>query len=197
MTNQKLLISTVYKRKFIRILPIKYPKQLKPFHLGLKIKNIGNKASSGGTIKSLELHSSEGDSIYDVFHEELSFKKLNPNEEEIVWWPEPFTTVLSGKCWIECRVVPDSKEVKFSTYQDPPHSIKPIAYSKTNHWGDGLVVISRIEAQQSRTNTLMFLLTLLMFLDGVWGLDFIVKKSLMNCAAVFNWLGRLLTSIAN
>lgn len=196
--TQKLLISPVYKRRSFNFIPLKYPIQLKPFYFGLKIKNINNISTSPGILKNLILSPGEGTFINDKFYEELSFNKLNPNEEVVMWWPEPLTTVQKGQTWIACNIIPNESNITFITFQSAPHCTNPIPSEQNNNvWGNAMFITGKIESQQNLTNFLMFLLTLLVFFDGVWGLDVLIKSLLTELGKFFSFISLFLTKLGS
>ncbi|MCK4905281.1 hypothetical protein KAS42_03450 [bacterium] len=166
--------------------------QSQSFKFGLKIKNIDKKNTPKGKIKRMLLRSAEGCEIYHPIDEEFSFPELNPGQEIILWWPNPLTIILKGQAWVGCTVEPENRETtKFITYQFDGNCNKESPYARPNEWGFGIFIRGELEQQQATTNFLIFLLTLLVFLDGVWGLNAIFKQIFK----VFGWLFSLIGSL--
>lgn len=188
----KLLIEFIFKNLK------KFPQkgtcliQNKPFKFGLRIKNIDDKTTPEATIKNLTLISAENGQIEYDKQEKFTVNKLNPENETHLWWPEATTSIIKGQAWIKCDVIPTEKEIIFRTYQLDKGSKKPQLYTRENHWGQDVLIRGELEQQQARTNILIVILTLLVFFEGVWGLDKIVKTILNIIGWLFLKLGTLL-----
>lgn len=181
----KLLIEFVCEKKSKIFKSKRCLVQNQPFKYGLRLKNIDSKNIPSGKIKNLSLSSGEGGIIKHSACEEFSFPELNPGQEIILWWPYPLTTIIKGQAWVSCVVEPkDADQVRYKTFQFDRSCDKENPYVTSNTWGDGLSIRGELEQQQSRTNFLMFVLTLLVFLDGVWGLGTIFKEIFK----IFGWL---------
>ncbi len=192
----KVLVEFIYKRRFFNIPTLKHPIQLKPFVYGLSIKNIDDKATPSGIIQNFLFRSAEGGEITEGPFEQFAFGGLNPGEKTILWWPEPIATVLEGQIWVQCYLKPDIENTIFITYQCDHHSKKPVKHNNNrNQWGTAIFIKRKLEDEQNWTNRLMFFLTLLIFLDGVWGLDTIFKGSWDIFVNGLRALGNILISI--
>ena len=196
-TEHKLLIEFVYQKHRRLLKKTKYFVQNNPFEFGLRVKNIDDKSSPKGKVQKLSLRSGEGGTITYPVEEELFFRELNPGEEVTLWWPDPITVIIKGQTWVSCIVKPEEEKKKttFVTFQYDLNSKKESRYEKTNSWGDGLVIRGELEQQQAKTNFLIFILTMLVFLNGVWGLD-IIFKSIFSCLGdVFSAIGMIFTKL--
>lgn len=181
----KLQISFEYKRQQFKSIPLRHPIQLKSFYGGLKIRNISESPSPAGTIKKLSLQPAEGATINHTLNEEIAFPKLNPKEEKVVWFSEVIQTVQKGQTWVECDIAPDDSSNRYITYQVTSPNNDPSPHNNNkNKWGDAFVIVGKLENQQKWTNFLILILTLLVFLEGVWGLDEIVL-GLIDCIGYF------------
>jgi len=175
-TEYKLLIEFVYQKKSRLWRRTKYLVQNRPFKFGLRIKNIDSKPTPKGKIKNMTLESAEGGGISHRMAEEFAIQELNPGQEITLWWPNFLTTPIRGQSWVGCDVEPDdTQKTRFTTYQFDPVCDTKEKHSTRNSWGYALTVRGELEQQQARSNFLVFVLTLLVFLDGVFGLDEIVK----------------------
>jgi hypothetical protein len=195
-TINKLLIEFIFKKPKIHILKSKYCIQNKPYRFGLKIKNIDEKYSSEALVKNLFLSSGEGGTLIQDHTEEFCIPKLNPSEEIKIWWPNPTVTIIKGSVWIQCKITPKESNVIVKTYQVDRCTNKPQNYRIPNSWGDAIVIRGELEEKQSKTNFLLLILTILMFLDGVWGLDVLYKITVINIGWFFSTFGNWLSQIA-
>ncbi|SRR3989339_962924 len=188
-TEYKLLIEFVCKRSRRFLSKATHLVQNKPFKFGFRVKNIDNTNSPPGKIKEVHFISTIS-KIQTKIDEEFSFPGLNPNEETVLWWGDPLTIVFKGEVWIECGVEPeDRKKTTFVTFQYDQNCIKQLPYKERNHWGDASFIHGELEQQQAKTNILMFILTVSVFLDGVLGLDTIFK-------AILSWFRWFLLQFA-
>lgn len=198
LTEYKIMINFVFEKKRSFFKGMKYIVQNKPFRFGLKIKNIDDKSSPKGKIKHLSIRSGEGGTIYHESKEEFCIPELNPGQEIILWWPEPMRTIIKGQTAISCSVIPDKSDLeKFITYQYNAVSKKEDLYGIPNHWLGALSIRGELEQQQSMTNFLIFILTLLVFLDGVWGLNIIFKTIFKIFGWLLNIIGFILTKLGS
>jgi hypothetical protein len=191
-TEYKIRIEFYYKknRKFFN--GLNYIIQNTPFKFGLKITNIDNKSCPKGNLKNLSFKSAVGGTISHTDTVEMSFPELNPGQEIDIIWPDPQRIILKDQIWIECLVEPESTSTtKFITHQYDKVCKKDMPVRASNFWGNGLSVRGELEQQQAKTNFLMFVLTLLVFLDGVWGLD----KTFKKIFEIFGWFFSFISSI--
>jgi hypothetical protein len=66
-----------------------------------------------------------------------------------------------------------------------------------NSWGDAISIRGDMEHQQAITNRLVLILTLLVFLEGVWGLKVIIKFIFKNLADLLLFIGELIKQISS
>lgn len=192
----KLLIDLIFERKRRFFRSVRYLVQNQPFKFGLRIKNIDRQNTPKGKIKAFTLRSGERGSIEQDWDEEFTLAELNPGEEVKLWWPNSSTPIIQGQSWVECVVEPeDKKSTKFITYQFDRNCNKESRYKEENQWGQALFIRGELEHQQARTNNFMFLLTLLVFLDGVLGLDIILKRIFGIFGWLFSQIGLLFTRV--
>ena len=198
MYDQKVLITPIFRRRKFSYFSLEYPVQLQPFIIGLQIENISDKTVCSGTISNLKISSGEGATIYHSLNEKMGFGKLNPGETNTLWWPNSISTVQKGQTWISCDVTPDTDEKQFKTFQKTKYEEKPEECpGGFNHWGDAIFISSKAESNQKITNILMLILTLLIFFDGVWGLDNIAKTALNISSQVLVQFSSLMLFIAD
>lgn len=193
--ESKLLIELIFKNPKSFFGKAKYWIQNKPYKFGLKIKNIDEKNSSECTIINLALLPGEGGNITQNITEQFSVSTLNPGQEIDLWWPDPLAAVIKGSSWIQCDVIAKDQANIIRTYQSDKHSTKPQIYKLPNQWGDALLIRGEMEEEQRKTNFLLLVLTILMFLQGVWGLDKIVKIILDIVGSLFYFIGSLLLKL--
>lgn len=176
-TEYKIQIEFIFEKNLKLFKKAKHVIQNKPYKYGLRIKNIDTKNSPKARVYNFNVRPSDsGMKIENFAHEEFSLKELNPGEEIELWWPDLLTTVFQGGAWVSCDVEPiDLTASKFATYQYDIHCKKEFKNREHNQWGDGFIIRGQLEQQQALTNILMFVLTLLVFFDGVWGLGNIFK----------------------
>lgn len=197
-TEYKLRIQLVYlkNRKIFNRLP--HVIQNSPFKIGLRIKNIDQKSSPRGRLKNLSINSAAGGTIVNTDTTELSFQELNPDQETIIMWPDPQRVIMKDQVWIDCVVEPENTTTsKFITHQYDEACKKDDPYRATNFWGNALLIRGELEQAQAKTNFLIFILTLLVFLDGIWGLNKIFKKIFEIFGWFFSFIGMIFTNLSH
>ncbi len=187
--EHKILIEFISKgtRKISR--KVKYWIQNKPYQFGLKITNIDDKGSPEFRIRNLCLLSGEGSPITQENEEEFSVPLLNPGQEIDLWWPEPMAPAIKGASWIQCQIIANDTTKTIITHQINEYSKKPQEYRIPNRWGDALAIRGEMEEEQYKTNRLLLILTILMFLDGIWGLEVIFKIIIEGLSSFFSTIG--------
>jgi hypothetical protein len=128
--------------------------------------------------------------------EEFTVPALNPGQEIDLWWPDPMTPAIRGSGWIQCSVIPKESTIQIKTYQVDSYSKKPQSYKQINRWGEVLLIRGELEEAQAKTNILLLILTILMFSDGVWGLDKIVKFIINGIGWLLSFLGNWISELA-
>jgi hypothetical protein len=178
--THKLVIQNVYKLparlKFLERV-IASPIQNKVFTFGLKIRNINNVPYPGGVISSIKYLSAEGKTIVHTCTNSFNIPSLDPNRERIVWL-ENGKTNLCGLGWIDCTLLAnDNKSTLAFQYDDA--NKETCLNGKVDSWGGSFYIVSQFEKQQSVTNILLVVLTILTFIHGVWGLSNFFKGILI------------------
>lgn len=188
--KHKLLIEFIFRinRRFsFEKSPL--PVQNQPFKVGLKIKNIGTKSFPGCTVKNLVMSSGENKSLKHEFEEEHSISTLNPDQEADIWWPDPLSTFLEGLVWLTCLVIPnDPEREEIETYQRDKNTGTVGKSKHLNKWDDPLYIKGKFEFEQARTNLLIFILTLLTLLEGLFGIKEVVFWTLELLRGRLVWL---------
>jgi len=184
--KHKLLIEFIFRvnRKF-SLKKFPFPIQNQPFKLGLMIKNNDVKVFPGCTIKNFKIISLDNKNLKHEFDEEFSISKLNPDEKLDIWWPEPLSTHLEGLIWLSCSVIPnETDKEEIETYQCDKNTGVISKYKSINQWGVSSYVESKFELEQSRTNLLVLILTVLTLLEGLFG----IKEIALGFLELFRWL---------
>jgi hypothetical protein len=151
----------------------KFPNHLvqsHPVRFGLQIKNIDTKPNCPGKISNLSIKSSEGNTVVHTADEVFALPVINPGDKITLWWPEKLNALIKGVAWVDCNIIPDMPNVEFKTFQFDRLTGVRSKGSRQNAWGNALIIRGDLEEQQSITNLLILILTILVFLDGVWGL---------------------------
>ncbi|NTV79600.1 MAG: hypothetical protein HGA25_10830 [Clostridiales bacterium] len=195
-SEYKVLIEFVYKKPVKVFNWMSHIVQNRPFIFGLRIKNIDSKNIPDGIIKKLHFKSVEGGTLLHNVEEELSFSKLNPGQEEIIWWPSPHSLPFRGSIFVSCDVISDNSNSNFFTYQWD-RNCKRASKFHPDRWGEALSVRGELEQQQATTNMYMFVLTCLVFLDGVWGLNNIANMIVNFTLRIFISIGNFLISLSS
>ncbi len=194
-TKHKLLIEFIYKKDRRFFNKIKYPVQNKPLRAGFRIKNIDDKHSPEGILNNIKI---KGSSIIDKINETFYFPPLNPGQEFFIYFPDLMGITEKGELWVNCSVKPKDTSnniIEFKTFQYDLFSKKEVLFPGENFvdWGNAIIVRGELEQKQAITNVLMFILTMLVFLDGVWGLDDIFKFLFKCCGYFFSFIGSIFT----
>jgi len=186
--EHSLLIDLVFQRSR-RFVPKKFkwktvdnPVQLEPFRIGLKITNIGKLPFPGCSIADFRIHAGQNSPFYQFISSTHSVTLINPNDHEVVWLDD-LITKMQGPLFVKCKVIPSVENVSLTTYQKGIHDVIKYA-DEPNNWGGPLFVVGQMESQQKLTNRLLVGLTILIFLDGMFGLDTIATGVL----TAFQWL---------
>ena len=191
-TQRKILLECIFSSKnFFRYINVFSPTQDKPFKIGLRIKNIDSKNFPGGKITNLQIDSSEEKTIYQPFEEEFSISNLNPDESYEVWVPNAISTYLSGLIWISCNINSSEPNDEVETYQIDKNT-RVIKKYKNNKWGTESYIYDKLEYEQSKTNNLILILTILTTLQGIFGLNNIFKFCLQILSTILLNIGSLI-----
>jgi hypothetical protein len=168
---------------------LKFPIQHVPFRFGVRITNIGAIPFVGATITGFKISSDPLSSSYEV-DKQVAVRALNPNESVDIWLGGT-TPLMEGTCWVSCVLSPTVPGNVIKTFQKDAVTGAIEAFLQANNqWGDGLYIQRQMELLQARTNTLILLLTGLMFVDAVFGLRIVL-------VALLDLFRRALVLIAN
>lgn len=167
-----------------------FPIQGKPFSFSLKITNIDDKVFPGAIIKNLSIDPANKPSEYlnHPFDREFSIQELNPNQSVEIPIAR-LRTLLDGLVWVKCSINPKKDGDKISAYQKDPGTGENID-PKTNRWGQEFIVLPQSQVSLDRTNNIIIILTILTFVEGVWGM----RKIAIGLA---NFLGKILSIVAS
>lgn len=177
----------------------KYPIQNHPFEFGLYIKNTGNKKFTGCEIKDISIYSAEDKNVKKFIEQEYSIKTLNPDEDIKIWIPKPFSTLLKGLIWIECKLIPSTDGDEIQAYQkDEMTGVIEKVIGK-NKWMMTSFIEGKFELEQTRTNHLIILLTIITSVEALFGLSEILitliellKKLLLSIEISLQWVVNVL-----
>jgi hypothetical protein len=199
MSDYKIKINPVFERpsKFFWPRRIRYVVQSKPVRIGFQFKNIDQNPTPRAQISNIQFKDASGGNLNHGVMEQFSLPEMNPGSSFTIWLTDIEGLVIKGSCWIEMRIVPSDADAQFVTYQQLPFSSKPEAYTGgVNSWGLGIFIRGDMEEQQAKTNVLISWLTLLVFLDGAWGLKNILHGILSLLSEFFHWISVVLGSFA-
>ena len=198
-TEDKLQIECVFRqwtkpRKWLPFAQPSSPIRGLPFRFGLRIKNINNRPFSGATIHNWKIGtvSSYGDNIGllggsgGLAHRsdiEVNIQPLNPDESETLWI-EMVTPGFDGPGVVSCDLRPADESHRISAFQKST-SGEPSRVADENHWLNTLYIEDRLVRLQVRSNQLILLLTAIIFIQGVWGLDKVSKWLFVTAPLAF------------
>ncbi|OGY57756.1 MAG: hypothetical protein A3C03_00080 [Candidatus Colwellbacteria bacterium RIFCSPHIGHO2_02_FULL_45_17] len=192
MNEYYLVIEFVFEVK--SKLPFKkfrFPVQNFPFKCGLRIRNNGDKVFPGAILKNFVVRPT--DQSINLFHDfpgEFKIGELNPSDEITLWFGE-LNTFLEGMVWVACDVSQLTPTDKITTYQKERNTNQVILYNRPNSWGVEEFIQSQSQVQTARTNFLLVVLTLLIFLEGLWGIKSIVISVLNLLSKILLFLSEL------
>ena len=148
--------------------------QNKPFTYGVKVTNISDKVFPGATIKNFQA-SIKTANLAITSSEEPQIKSLNPKETTELYF-DTYTCLHMGALWITCDLLPTGKNHEIKTYQYDKNHKCDEPYNKINKWAEDCFVQGQLELLQSRTNTLILILTSITVLVAVFGLKYLLKS---------------------
>ena len=204
-TEDKLQIECVFRRwtkfrkKWRLFAQPKFPIRGVAFRFGFRVKNIGNRPFAAATVynwrvgassayKSQPFQTSGPEIRSDI---EISIGPLNPGESETTWI-EITTLPFDGPGFVSCDLRPADESRRIRAFQKST-SGHPALLPKENHWMNTLYVEDRLVRLQLWSNWLIFLLTAIIFIQGVWGLDKVSKWLFVTVPlALLEWLVALL-----
>ena len=152
----------------IFLYPPTHPVRGKRFRYGLKIKNIAHRPFPGGTLKNFLIKDFVTNRFAHQSLQQVAIHTLNPNDSKTYWIA---TAELSfvGAAALACDIQPSGDARNILVFKAAADG-RPEAQTH-NHWDHDIYVEDKLAVLQSRTNYLLLVLTLLIFVDGVWGLD--------------------------
>ena len=118
---------------------------LKPFELvrgelvsfGLWVKNIAADPFPGGTVKMMEFHFGEQQSIYTTYETKIEIKALQPQEQSETEKKLDMIPTADGPVWLQIRIESnDGDDIEFYQVEDEPSL-------GTEEWFGTLYVINR------------------------------------------------------
>lgn len=171
-----------------------YPTQFNTFTYGINLKNISTSVFPGGRIKNMKLNSLEGNILEYTLNKELEVPSINPNNSVDVWIGE-LNTPVSGGLWLKGDIETSTGDIETYQYDMGVMGSFDVFAGGNNKWGDSLYVKSQNHEQQQRTNFLILLLTFLTALQGIVGLNNVVKWIISIFSWVLIYLGNLLITI--
>ena len=106
------------------------------------------------------------------------------------------STCLEGLAWVSCDIIPNSSDEVITTYQkDNATGTIDIYKKESNKWGDATYFERKFELEQSRTNFLILILTILTLLEGLFGLKNIANFLITQAQSFFILLAGLLAAL--
>lgn len=193
MEEYKLVVDFIFKTNSRN--PFKkpmFPIQNRTFEVGVYIRNIGNNVFPGGTLKNSQITSAENKSTYESIDKEFSVPIINPGQNTSIWMGK-MTTFLAGLVWVSGSIFPQNITTeKITTYQTERGTNEPVS-PKNNVWGSSSFIKSGAEVESSYTNSLILLLTFLVFLETVFGLKNILIFIIHVIGYYFSVFGNFLT----
>ena len=190
--QHRLLIKSVFRgssRSLSRWLPFgRYPHPIRGvlFDAGLRVTNIDNKPFSGALIHSFEIISKVSGVRWET-EKQVAAKVMNPGESDTYWLEEQLLLSFDGPVMVSCHLEPIDERTQIITHQgsvDRPAKCP----EGSNYWLDGEYIEEKLAVLQARTNQLILVLTVLTFLQGVWGLDTIGSSLLQAIRSLLELL---------
>jgi len=167
MVESKLLIIPAIKSlSWTRKFGYKKPLGNSSIKYGVKVKNIDNKPFGGAKIKRIMIYPagiSGSPTAYLTSDKEFEIKKLNPEEETLIWFENAFIP-FSGLLFLKFEL--ESKEKIITCQWDRGN--KTPSLGKENVWEDLFMVADENILQQKITNVLLIILTIFIFLISVF-----------------------------
>jgi len=176
--------------------------QGEPFAWGVKIKNIDLKPTPNALITSGYINDLSEKFYSNMDKEEIFVRSLNPNEE--LYFELGSTIIyLEGMMWNTIEIEPKDDDSCFITYQYDEQHNKLEKFSiedeDKDKWMDTIYVQKRIELLQSRTNSYILLLTIIIVWETVFGIKDTLKIVASWISNIFyyihlgvQWIGGLL-----
>ena len=192
LLEHRLLVDLVFDipRRFPYLRKPLDPIQNMPFRYGFRFTNIDTKPFPGAVVKEVNTESLD---LKDVgFNEpghEFSIGALNPDEQRVIWMPGSCKTSLQGVMWVSFHLTPVAPNAKILTYRRGFGSNSKNYDAGSNSWHADAFIQGQMETEQARTNTLIMVLTALMFWETVFG----IKNTLLTILRGVYWSFAFLT----
>jgi len=197
--EHKLLLQLLFQRDWHPEIPIwmpflgkRRPVRGSPLRYGLHIENIGDNAFPGCRVHDFIVRYQGG----TTYHGEKSFAvaTMNPGESK-TYWMHAMRLHLDGAAWVKCTLEPSTPDYQIKAFQKGARTPESCP-GPPNEWADGLYIEEKFAVNQQWTNGLIALLTLFIFLDGVWGLDTIVGGTFQSIGRFLSWLAGVFLSVS-
>ena len=105
---------------------------------------------------------------------QLLIPTLNPDQSAELWI-DVATSQIQGALWFSCTLIPFDETREIHTLQRDPGATVISKY-KVNSWAKIIYIQPKLELLQTRTNILIFILTLIVFIDSLIGIKEIAKS---------------------
>lgn len=164
-----------------------------PLRYGIRVQNVGNKAFPGATVSNFYIGSRAAD-LATYSTNEPAIPSLNPGESKTLWLESGILS-MEGNVWVSCDLAPHDplrEIVAFQAGSLQAGSPESVRGARRNSWRDSEYVEQKLALLQTRTNNLICLLTALIFMDAVLGLNYIAGQFLKLCRSILLWLAGLL-----
>ena len=157
--------------------------QGEPFEYGFKITNIGDELFSGALLSKFKITLCSMNMVVSS-NKKPNIKQLNPNESTEIYF-DVVTMAISGPIWIEAEFEAKDKEVTIYTYQYDVNHKNDEKYDVPNKWAMNDFVQGRLELLQTNTNIQILILTIITVLEGIFGLENIIRKTFSILGCIF------------
>lgn len=166
------------------------PTQGKPSTISVVIKNIGESVFEGANARNATIVPVP-QTMADIADREFLIEPLSPGASQEIEI-DRIETELVGLAWISFEMVPRNQNAVISSYQKGSND-RHIKYRVPNAWGNSFTIASQFESSQHNTNLLIAGLTILTFVDAVWGLKNVLIGLVKATASSFQFVATLLT----
>ena len=166
----------------------RHPVRGTPLRYGIQIKNVGSKAFPGATVSNFTIRNL-ANTLHARAAKEPMIPPLNPGDSKTLW-VDGGMLPMEGTVWVSCDLAPHDPSREIVAFQ-AGDAEKSLSVGR-NGWGDSEYVEQKLVILQARTNNLICLLTALIFMDAVFGLNNIASQVLKLARSVLLWLAGLL-----
>ena len=172
---------------------IRRPTQSRPFEYSVTIRNLDRRVFPGARLKNFRFDSASGQTVCYTNEKEYQIPVLNPDAEFTIPL-DRITLELEGLVWVKCSVHLTGATGDIRSFQYDPDNRKDIEFTDINEWGVEVAIVSQSAYQQRRTNLILVVLTLLMFVEAVFGIRntcvFFIKGFGKMLAILAEWMVR-------